>query len=57
MNKLALLLGLSGLNGSVALAALSGLFRPGNAFSLAIDRNQAVRICCSGKICRLHQTK
>jgi len=36
MNKLALLLGLSGLNGSVALAALSGLFRPGNAFSLAI---------------------
>jgi len=36
INKLATILGLAGLNGSVSLAALSGLFRPENAFSLAV---------------------
>ncbi|MBW2994868.1 hypothetical protein KY312_00810 [Candidatus Woesearchaeota archaeon] len=35
-NKLATILGLGGLNGSVSLAAIAGLFRPENAFSLAI---------------------
>ena len=35
-NKLALMLGLGGLNGAVPLAAISGLFRVENAFSLAV---------------------
>jgi len=35
-NKLAMMLGLGGLNGHVALAATAGLFRPENAFSLAV---------------------
>jgi len=36
INKLTLMLGLGGLNGTVSLAALSGLFRPENALSLSI---------------------
>ena len=36
IKKLALILGLGGLNGTVSLAALNGLFKPENAFSLAI---------------------
>ena len=36
INKLAVILGLSGLNGHVSLAALSDLFRPENAFTLAV---------------------
>ena len=35
-NKLAQILGLAGLDGTVSLAALAGLFRPENAFTLAI---------------------
>lgn len=36
INKLALMLGLGGLDGAVALAALSGLFKLENAFTLAV---------------------
>jgi hypothetical protein len=36
VNKLAFILGAGGLNGAVSLAALSGLFRAENAFSLAV---------------------
>ncbi|MAG48009.1 hypothetical protein CL617_05365 [archaeon] len=36
VNKLATILGLGGMNGTVSIAALSGLFRPENAFILSI---------------------
>ena len=36
INKLSLMLGMGGLDGVVALAALSGLFKLENAFSLAV---------------------
>ena len=36
INKLALVLGMGGLNGTVALAALSGMFKIENVFSLAV---------------------
>jgi small neutral amino acid transporter SnatA (MarC family) len=36
INKLALVLGLGGMNGTVAMAALTGLFKYENAFSIAV---------------------
>ena len=36
VNKLATILGLGGMNGTVSIAALSGLFRPENAFMISI---------------------
>jgi len=36
INKLALVLGLGGMDGTVAIAALTGLFRYENAFSIAV---------------------
>ena len=35
-NKLAMILGMSGLNGTISIAALAGLFRPENAFANAV---------------------
>lgn len=36
VNKLAVMLGLGGMNGSVSLAAIAGFFKPENAFALAV---------------------
>lgn len=36
INKLAMMLGLGGLDGVIPLAALAGLFKPSNAFLLAV---------------------
>ena len=36
VNSLATMLGIGGLNGSISLAALAGLFRPENAFMLGV---------------------
>ena len=36
INKLTTLLGMGGMNGAVSMAALAGLFRPENAFMLAV---------------------